>query len=440
MRKTLCIITAIAELLLLSACQSETPTADEIIPEEIQTCTVKWCIQECGLDENAVGKLNDALREDGCEYSIELVQIPLEPTKLYSEQVLEYEENYGNLDVVSTGYVFSGNIGETNEFIKSGYYIELEDLSAYASVPEKLWETVRTNGKIYTVPDLNVNDTGTTFYFNKAYITQEQFEAFDGDIAKLEEMTVGLSAAEDFLPVYYSIDYTGWCHSVPYTQKGGLIFDNVSGNALSPYEYDPFIEYARKLNELYKKGLLGDKINFSVHDSPNEDTPKDFAVMAVSISLDESYLSEMIPSNIELYRYTLPSYLESRVLYSMGVSANSEHKEFALDFLKRLYSDTKYAGILFDNGSQLVEMAIGVSNEDIKEKYENVLISDFVGFELCHKDIDADLEDLLISRFDVLCKSEDFDKTLEEINSELKTAGIDEYVDKVNKILEENTY
>ena len=179
-KKILCVTLA---LLSFSACQSETPTADEKIPEEIQTCTVKWCIQECGLDENAVGKLNDALREDGCEYSIELVQIPLDPMKLYSEQVLEYEENYGNLDVVSTGYVFSGNIGETNEFIKSGYYIELEDLSAYASVPEKLWETVRTNGKIYTVPDLNVNDTGTTFYFNKAYITQEQFEAFDGDIA-----------------------------------------------------------------------------------------------------------------------------------------------------------------------------------------------------------------------------------------------------------------
>ncbi len=436
MKKILCIM---AVLLFLSGCQSETAKDDEIIPEEIQPCTLKWCLEECGLDENAIGNLNDALREDGCQYSIELIQIPLDPTKLYSEQVLEYEKNYGNLDVVSTGYVFTSAIGETNEFIKSGYFMELDDLSVYTSVPEKLWETVKVGGKIYTVPDLSANDTGTTFYFNKAYISQEQFEAFDGDIAQLEDMTAGLSAAEDFLPIYYCIDYTDWSHSTPYTQKGGLIFDNISHKALNPYEYDPFVEYAKKMNELYKKGMCGDKVNFSVNDNPSEDPPKDFAVMVSPVMLSENYISDMTQGDKDLFCYTLPRYLENRVLYSMGISENSRQKEQALDFLKRLYSDNKYAKILLE-GTGAEAMQIGTAVADIKENYTNATVSDFAGFELSHKDINTTLRDMLVGSFDRLCKAEDFYAALDEINAELKTAGIDNYVDKVNKLLEESVY
>ena len=333
MKKILCIM---AVLLFLSGCQSETAKDDEIIPEEIQPCTLKWCLEACGLDENIIGNLNDALREDGCEYSVELIQIPLDPARLYSEQVLEYEENYGNLDVVSTGYVFANTIGETNEFVKSGYFTELDDLSVYTSVPEKLWETVKVDGKIYTVPGLNVNDSGTTFYFNKAYISQEQIDVFNGDIAKIKDMTSGLSATEDFLPIYYGIDYTDWSYSSPYTQKGGIILDNASHKALNPYEFDPFVEYAKKMNELYKKGMCGDKVNFSVNDNPSEDPPKDFAVMVLPVMLSENYISDMTQGDKDLFCYTLPRYLENRVPYSMGISENSRQKEQALDFLKRL--------------------------------------------------------------------------------------------------------
>lgn len=436
MKKILCIM---AVLLFLSGCQSETAKDDEIIPEEIQPCTLKWCLEACGLDENIIGNLNDALREDGCEYSVELIQIPLDPARLYSEQVLEYEENYGNLDVVSTGYVFANNIGETNEFVKSGYFTELDDLSVYTSVPEKLWETVKVDGKIYTVPGLNVNDSGTTFYFNKAYISQEQIDVFNGDIAKIKDMTSGLSATEDFLPIYYGIDYTDWSYSSPYTQKGGIILDNASHKALNPYEFDPFVEYAKKMNELYKKGMCGDKVNFSVNDNPSEDPPKDFAVMVLPVMLSENYISDMTQGDKDLFCYTLPRYLENRVPYSMGISENSRQKEQALDFLKRLYSDNKYAKILLE-GTGAEAMQIGAAVADIKENYTNATVSDFAGFELSHKDINNTLRDMLVGSFDRLCKAEDFYAVLDEINAELKTAGIDNYVDKVNKLLEESVY
>lgn len=60
----------------------------------------------------------------------------------------------------------------------------------------------------------------------------------------------------------------------------------------------------------------------------------------------------------------------------------------------------------------------------------------FAGFQLKYTDIDAELQNLLVSSFDRLCKAENFDKTLAEINDELKAAGIDEYVAKVNQLLE----
>ena len=49
-----------------------------------------------------------------------------------------------------------------------------------------------------------------------------------------------------------------------------------------------------------------------------------------------------------------------------------------------------------------------------------------------------ELKDVLVSSFDRLCKSDNFDETLSEINAELNAAGIDDYLSEVNELLEEN--
>ncbi len=216
----------------------------------------------------------------------------------------------------------------------------------------------------------------------------------------------------------------------------GIFLDNVSHKAVNPYEYEPLIKYANNLNQIYKKGLFGDKINFSFYDYPNEKPPKDFAVMISSYLLDDEYLSEH--GNTKLITYTLPLYLEHNALYSMGVAAKSNQKEIALDFLKRLYSDAKYAKILLNEAPSNTAIAVGVPSSDVKEKYESAILSDFVDLEVTQEYINTKFEDLLTGCFDILCKSDDFDITLKEINAKLKTAGIDDFIDNVNKLLEEN--
>ena len=115
MKKLVCLIIT---LLLFSGCQTNISTTNEYQPY-----TLKWCLEQCSLEEEAIDRLNEALREDGCNYDIELVYIPISE-KLYSEQVYEYEEIYGSLDIVSTGYQFSSNKGAVSDFIKSGYFID----------------------------------------------------------------------------------------------------------------------------------------------------------------------------------------------------------------------------------------------------------------------------------------------------------------------------
>lgn len=432
MKRILCVLTAVV---LLSGCGS-TGSSESKSQNSTQPCTLKWCLTECGLNDDIIAKLNEELRNDGCQYEIELVQTEHSAEKTYSEQVAEYEKVYGSLDVVSAGYAFSSNISAGYDFIKSGYFMPIDDISEFTLVPEKLWETVKVNGNIYTVPSLAFNDSGVTYYFNKEYISEQQISDFDGDISKLGNWVDGLTASEDFLPIYYNIEYTDLSKSLPYTAKGGLLLDNASGSAVNPYQFENFVEYARTLNELYAEGLFGKKINFSKYDYRVETVPENFAVMVSPMALSKQYLTEMGFSDMELYSYTLPAYLENRVLYSMGIAQNSEHKEQALDFLKRLYSDTKYANLLYEDGVE--SMSIGIAAADIKENYKDTVVSDFAGFELPQDCIDAELRDTLVSSFDKLCKSEKFDYTLSEINDELTKAGINDYISDVNKLLEEN--
>ncbi|MCM1055682.1 MAG: hypothetical protein NC394_09195 [Bacteroides sp.] len=65
-------------------------------------------------------------------------------------------------------------------------------------------------------------------------------------------------------------------------------------------------------------------------------------------------------------------------------------------------------------------------------------MSDFADLEITQEYMNEKFEDLLTSYFNTLCKSDDFDATLKEINAELKAAGIDDFVADVNKLLEES--
>ena len=432
MKRILCIPMMIA--LLLTGCANTGSSSEK--SEITQPCTIKWCLTECGVNDDVINKLNEELRNDGCQYEIELVQIEHSAEKTYAEQVAEYEKLNGSLDVVSAGYAFSSNASAGYDFIKSGYFMPIDDVSEFTLVPEKLWETVKVNGNIYTVPSLAFNDSGVTCYFNKAYISVQQFSDFDGNISELGGILDGLTGGEDFLPIYYNIEYTDFAKSFPYTAKGGLLLDNANGGAVNPYQFEVFTDYARTLNKLYTAGLFGKKINFSKYDYRIETPPDDFAVMVSPTALSEQYLTEMGFADMELYSFSLPVYLENRVLYSMGIAQNSQHREQAADFLKRLYSDTKYATLLYENGAE--SMSIGIADTDVKANYDNAFVSDFAGFELSRNCIDMELKDVLVSSFDRLCKSDNFDETLSEINAELNAAGIDDYLSEVNELLEEN--
>ena len=200
-KKALCVTLS---LFLLSGCQGESTienstenTIENITLNEPPLYTLKWCLTEHSISDKAVEAINQTLREDGCQYEIEVYQIPLSKTTSYADQFPEYEELYGPFDILSSGFEYVKNSGASYDFIKSGHFIELEDMSEFSAVPEKLWEAVKVDGKIYTVPCLTLNHTGITFYFNKAYISQEQIDDFDGDLSKLADMVEGLSETED---------------------------------------------------------------------------------------------------------------------------------------------------------------------------------------------------------------------------------------------------
>ena len=126
--------------------------------------------------------------------------------------------------------------------------------------------------------------------------------------------------------------------------------------------------------------------------------------------------------------------MENRLLHSTGIPAASPHPDEAMELLKRLHNDKELSGSL----TAAERYAIGLPRDNEPVDIGEVKLSPFAGFRLKYTDYDTELQDLLVSSFDRLCKAEDFDRTLAEINSELKAAGIDEYVDKVNRLWEES--
>lgn len=412
-----------------------------VSPSDITT--IKWGVKSFPYEEKVcMAELNERLSAEGSNIRVEPVKLDMgwDTDMTFAKLITDYEKDNGSFDIVTYGSDWEDKRGAANILIESGYFRELspEDIAWFTDIPEICWAAAKVNGKHYTVPALNFGlsrNIGMFFYFNEKYIPKDKLQNFNCTLAELEDILSDVPTEEKLTYLEYRKDYLSFTLYTPASEKGGLYLSDKTMTAMNPYEVEEVIEYVRTLNSLYLKGCMNYEIDFSDW-GDGEQLVKNFAVSVCGGERDEEELDRYLGKDHQVLVFSKPYYMENRLLHSTGIPVNSAHPEEAMELLKRLHSDKELSGLLTGNE----RYAIGLPSDNEPVDVGETKLSPFAGFELKYTDMDKfkNVRELLQSSFDILCKSEDFDKTLAEINAELKAAGIDEYVALVNQRLEES--
>ena len=443
--KKMIAFTAAAAILMISGCDADSAGDFNETSDYSDITTIRWGMEPCHAEEGKerFEALNEKLRSEGSRIHIEPVILDhnFDTSISFADLVKEYEKENGSLDIVTYGGEWMVKVGAPNILIESGYFRELtkEEIASFSDIPEICWEAGKVNGKNYTVPNLAYGllpEFGRYFCFNTKYILEDKLSDFNCTISELEEVLSGVVPNEDMISLIYNTNYLEFTDFTSDSAMGGLFLSEKTMRASNPYEAKEVIEYAQSLNELYKKGYMNYRIDFS--QTPQEEAidklDSDFAIMIAGARYDKDDLEKCLGKDYRVVEYLLPRYYENRLNNSTGIPTASPHPNEAIEILKRLHIDKEFSGLL--TPSEREAIGLPADNQSV-EAGDNIKLSPFAGFQLKYTDIDFDLQDMLTSSFDRLCKADDFDKTLEEIKSELKAAGIDDYVNRVNRLLEE---
>lgn len=143
-----------------------------------------------------------------------------------------------------------------------------------------------------------------------------------------------------------------------------------------------------------------------------------------------------------MVEFITPAYIENQISGSVFIRSASQKKADVFKLFEAAASDEEIklaageAGIFYFTTSD--------QNEELEKLEANgkLLVSPFAGFKVHYGDVEDywELQTALQEYYSELGNAEDFEGKLAEIRTELKKLEIDDYVNKVNGILEEKGF
>lgn len=274
MKKLIALLLAVLTLLTMFAgCgKKETPAADassdeEIVKLKLVTRVGSWPDQELVQEE-----MNKILREKiGVE--VELGFIGLGE---YDQNVKTMMAGGDDIDIVFT----SNFANDYYSGVSKGAFLPLDDLlkeyapQSYANIPEKFWDGVRVDGKIYGFINYQIiatqygvaaradllEESGFDLSTVKKPEDLEPFLEYaknaDPSIIPLEMSKTGMFT---YLETFYGFDQIG-ADSMP----GAVRFDDDSLTVVNMYASEEFAEYCNLMRDWYQKGyMIADAATFT---------------------------------------------------------------------------------------------------------------------------------------------------------------------------------
>lgn len=451
------------------------PSYNEVRKEYPGKTIIVWTILETFYERIApfrTREINRYLDSKNCDYAVCFLPISYTSTEYPDECALCVEkliEDGNQIDIVSFMHY--------EEFVHSGLFIPIDEYFTTESgkklfdlMPEKFWESLRINGKIYGI---NAGALYTLSLDWGYYVNEELAEKYNYDTLKpiLEQLDIlkKVFKNEKNCDVFSSplrISSILHCTNVEEITSG-VYLNEKTRCAECVFDNPLYIEKLRLYDTLNRNKLLTD--NYMGFESSNT-----FFIMqenipgAVGYNSGESVEIEYGGNIVK----AIPVFNEPTAIrhcpIATGICSFSENKDKAFEFLALIYSDPALNNLLtfgiegedysLENNKADGPMnpynAIRFSNdlichqsynvpftaEQYRKIYENAVLHEDLDFSFDGKELAKEIRAVteIMSNFTLpKIKGSGNDKTLDEILSDtrkqLEQAGIQRIIDECNR-------
>lgn len=438
--------------------------------EKKEVTTITFAIPDfCHMNNKYVKMVNQELLKDGHPYQLEFksFEYDLEENEYFEN--LEKELKDGSIDVTFLGFGDSSN--SVYKLINSGAVQNLDQILTsgngkvvYDAFPKALWEGVKCNGHIYSIPNSTATDDGLYVAFNRKYISDDVIEKWDGTIEGLYEIVRNVKWDDEAAPrVQYLVSDYDFCPMIHCEIRNGLLYDYDSVKIENPLESEKFVDFLQVLDQMKNKGYFSKHMTYFqnlsyVDEAENLESGNFLVVIDVGVP-NEMYQTDGFTIK------TFPSYIATRINGSIGISSSADNIDDIMDFLGLLYGESKYGNILvygmLNENYQIKDgLVVNMDGSDIEDNYlakmcinlfaniypvkdenfkvnrkkayfsfyDDVKNSPFIGFQAASSNsaVSDDLDGFL-----QVLKQNSMKEALKEFSEKLKADGIDEYLNTV---------
>lgn len=342
--------------------------------------TLNWCLpglfSETALKEKA-DAMNTVLDRLGREYHI---AFSMADFMNYPSSITQY-----GVDIASFGSEDYWNTVESGCFLPLDEWLNGTEL--YKHYSAKLWEAVRIDGNIYSVPALGGTCMdGPLFVFNRKYFTEEQVDGLSLSLEALESVLQELKEQKVSCPLYFHVDPETMLSTFGSYVRRSIVYSPTNGiNALTDdstywnvvdilhrYAMDGLVKGPAMKSNGYITGGL--KELRTAYEALGEDSSAvewneglDFGILISSSRKDFSGENVLVRRAPHVLGWT-------PLNWSAGVWSTSKNPELAFAFLMDFYTNIELQGMFFD--------PLGEDDESMSsvERFEKHLVdTSFIG-------------------------------------------------------------
>ena len=337
-KRLICAVLALVMLCaLLTSCGEKNSSGDEVV--------LKWYIPLDKQDDISL------VNEEVNKYTMEKLGVKIDMA-LIDDAVYKERMNMNMASGDSYDLCWIGYLNPYENAVDKGGILPLDELlestpDLKKEIPDYMWEQCKTDGKIYVVPNMQINCSSTALTFKKELVDKYNFDL--DSITKTEDIEPWLKVIKENEPQIIPFQ-TAWGissfrsldekHSITGENVIGTIDDGDRVKVVNGKEYGDAYTKAKKLYDWWKKGYIR-KDNATVMDeSTDVKAGRFFCTQSV-------YKPGMDAENLSLYGYETVSKRVSKSYLSNGMAAgaalaigrNSKHPEETIKFIELINTD-----------------------------------------------------------------------------------------------------
>ena len=480
----LCAAAMIAAAAVLPGCQqnggeSSSPASAagsaSAAPKEAPTLT--WWVIGGGESPNhqeAVDKMNEYTAEK-INVKIDLKMGTWDNWNDKMDQIVNSGEKFDIMFTNNTKYVKQVDLGAFADITDQ---VQQESPDLYKFIPEKLWEAVKIDGKIYSVPTYKDSSITQYWVFDDKYVQKykidvantKTFEALDPVFTKIKQgegknvYPLSLTQGDAFAGMLNDYDDL----TVGFKPIGVRI-DDTNHKVVYTFEQPDVMSMLKYLHKWYQAGIINP-------DAPTKGTPSKGRIFFSAQGFPGAEAGWQVNENVAKYdtvQVAKPLYTNSTIQGSLNaISANSDHKAEALKYLQLVNTDQKLRDMLqygeegkdFEYVSPKVVKRLtntwgpaGYSEgtffdmatlsdapadqwEQVKKLNEQAISSTSLGFTPDISNLSTEITNCTTTfakySYELLTGASDPEKMVPQIKKELESAGMDKIISELQTQLD----